>query len=87
MGCGPQETFINCADISILVNTGTHATQGFNPWAAFFKRAETNQLASETELEHEQELGSSLGEAPVHVATPGISPLPWSDIRARPVVR
>jgi len=86
VGCGPQETFINCADISILVNTATHASQGFNPWAAFafFRRAQSNHLDAEQPSDNGGELANA---SEGIIATPGVSPLPWGNIRTRPVVR
>lgn len=42
VGKGPQETFINCADIIINTNTPTgfyppHGNQVDNPWALYFR--------------------------------------------------
>ncbi|KAK3865083.1 hypothetical protein Pcinc_029280, partial [Petrolisthes cinctipes] len=43
VGYGPQETFINCADISITTNTGTFPTgddanQIDNPWLLYYRK-------------------------------------------------
>lgn len=47
VGCGNQETFINCADISINVNTPTNTISGFNPWLIYFKNNQIiNQIAT-----------------------------------------
>lgn len=37
VGCGNQETFINCADVAINVNTPSVGTGDFNPWALYFR--------------------------------------------------
>jgi len=37
IGCGNQETFINCADVTININTPTHVAPDFNPWLNYFK--------------------------------------------------
>ena len=44
VGCGVQETFINCADVAIYVNTPAITSDSFNPWAVYLKSAHPNML-------------------------------------------
>ncbi|KAF2353622.1 Cellulose/chitin-binding protein N-terminal [Trinorchestia longiramus] len=39
VGCGNQETFINCADVIIYSNTPTAGENDFNPWALYFRES------------------------------------------------
>ncbi|KAA0189520.1 hypothetical protein HAZT_HAZT006629 [Hyalella azteca] len=50
VGCGNQETFINCADVIINSNTATAAaTSDFNPWALYSSRDNVVQNVSAEE--------------------------------------
>ena len=37
VGCGPQETFINCADVKINSNTPSRINPDYNPWQLFYR--------------------------------------------------